>query len=136
MPLIIHDEVYVARLEKGMLSWFGYLERMDERFTQQIYMGSVEGRVGRGRYRRTFDIAFRQPSSSSLHFVKDLLILGLPVRGHHLRTFWSQGSSVHQDKLCLLRLESGDSSSCMSPLPFYAYGNTLLSYVLVLSARA
>ena len=45
----------VTRIERSMLSWFGHVERMDERrLTKQIYTGSVNGCVGRGRPRRTF----------------------------------------------------------------------------------
>lgn len=48
-------EDIVTRIEKGMLRWFGHLERMDEsRLTKGIYRVKVNGRVGRGRPRRTF----------------------------------------------------------------------------------
>ena len=48
-------ESIVTRVEKGMLRWFGHVERMDEaRICKQIYKGSVLGQVGRGRPRRTY----------------------------------------------------------------------------------
>lgn len=41
----------VTRTEKNMLSWFGYVEGMEERFTEQIYMVSdqVEYVLERGQ---------------------------------------------------------------------------------------
>ncbi|CAG9109123.1 unnamed protein product [Plutella xylostella] len=48
-------EDVVTRVEKGMLRWFGHVERMnDERVTKEIYRAKVSGRVGRGRPRRTY----------------------------------------------------------------------------------
>lgn len=48
------DDV-VTLIEKGMLRWFGHVERMDEsRLTSQINRASVNGRVGAGRPRRTY----------------------------------------------------------------------------------
>ena len=48
-------EDVVTRIDKGMLRWFGHVERMDEtRMTKEIYTASVSGRVGRGRPRRTY----------------------------------------------------------------------------------
>ena len=49
------EEDVVIRIEKGMLRWFGHIERMDERrLTKQIYEASVNGQVGKGRPRRTY----------------------------------------------------------------------------------
>ncbi|CAH0597853.1 unnamed protein product [Chrysodeixis includens] len=48
-------EDIVTRIEKGMLKWFGHVERMNKRrLTKQIYECSVNGVVGRGRPRQTF----------------------------------------------------------------------------------
>ncbi|KAI5640894.1 reverse transcriptase (RNA-dependent DNA polymerase) domain-containing protein [Phthorimaea operculella] len=48
-------EDVVTGIEKGMLRWFGHVERMNERrLTKQVYMASVDGNVGRGRPRRTY----------------------------------------------------------------------------------
>ena len=48
-------ENVVTRIDKGMLRWFGHVERMDEtRMTKEIYTASFSGRVGRGRPRRTY----------------------------------------------------------------------------------
>ncbi|KAJ2951368.1 hypothetical protein O0L34_g13509 [Tuta absoluta] len=48
-------EDIVTGVEKGMLRWFGHVERMNERrLTKQVYMASVDGNVGRGRPRRTY----------------------------------------------------------------------------------
>lgn len=45
----------VTRIEKGMLRWFGHLERMSEhRMTKQVYEARVNGELGRGRPHRTF----------------------------------------------------------------------------------
>ncbi|GBP66155.1 hypothetical protein EVAR_83935_1 [Eumeta japonica] len=46
----------VTRVEKGMLQWFGYLERInDSRLTQQIYRVNVcDGRIGKGRPRKFY----------------------------------------------------------------------------------
>ena len=45
----------VTRVERGMLRWFGHLERMDERrLTKKIYCAKVDGSVGRGRPTKTF----------------------------------------------------------------------------------
>ncbi|CAD0206332.1 unnamed protein product [Chrysodeixis includens] len=50
----VHKDV-VTRIEKGMLKWFGHVERMNERrLTKQIYECSLNGVVGRGRPRQTF----------------------------------------------------------------------------------
>ena len=49
-------EDVVTRIEKGMLRWFGHLERMNERrLTKEIYMSEMNGRVRRGRPRRMFE---------------------------------------------------------------------------------
>lgn len=49
------DGDIVTKIEKGMLRWFGHVERMDERrLTKRVYTKRVEGQVGRGRPRRTF----------------------------------------------------------------------------------
>ena len=48
-------EDVVTKIEKGMLRWFGHVERMDERrLTKEIYKARVNGNVGRGRPRRMF----------------------------------------------------------------------------------
>ena len=48
-------EDVVTRIEKGMLSWFGHMERMSERrLTRKIYMADMNGLVARGRPRRTY----------------------------------------------------------------------------------
>lgn len=54
--LIKYDTLkYFVRIEKGMLRWFGHIERMDEaRVTKGIYGAKVNGRAGRGRPRRTY----------------------------------------------------------------------------------
>ena len=45
----------VTKIEKGMLRWFGHVERMSERrLTKEIYKANVTGNVGRGRPRRTY----------------------------------------------------------------------------------
>ncbi|XP_063542355.1 uncharacterized protein LOC134750982 [Cydia strobilella] len=49
------SEDVVTKIEKGMLRWFGHVERMSERrLTKRVYKGEVETGVGRGRPRRTF----------------------------------------------------------------------------------
>jgi hypothetical protein len=41
--------------ERSVLRWFGHVERMDDgRLTKQIYKGSVNGRRGKGRPRKTW----------------------------------------------------------------------------------
>ncbi|CAK1600810.1 unnamed protein product [Parnassius mnemosyne] len=50
----LQDDV-VTRIKKGMLRWFGHVERMnEERVTKQIYVAEVNGIVGKGRPRRKF----------------------------------------------------------------------------------
>ncbi|CAH1645106.1 unnamed protein product [Spodoptera littoralis] len=50
----LKDDV-VTRIEKGMLRWFGHVERMDEsRVTKEVYRADMNGAVGRGRPRRTY----------------------------------------------------------------------------------
>ncbi|GBP42988.1 hypothetical protein EVAR_49476_1 [Eumeta japonica] len=46
----------VTREERGMLQWFGRLERMNEcRLTKQIYRANVcDGKVGKGRPRKSY----------------------------------------------------------------------------------
>ncbi|KAJ0176387.1 hypothetical protein K1T71_007566 [Dendrolimus kikuchii] len=44
-----------VKVRKGMLRWFGHVERMhDERMTKQIYNAKVDGSRSRGRPRHTF----------------------------------------------------------------------------------
>ncbi|GBP57486.1 hypothetical protein EVAR_36138_1 [Eumeta japonica] len=49
-------EDVVARAERGMLRWFGHLERVNEsRLTKQIYRVNVcDGKVGKGRPRISY----------------------------------------------------------------------------------
>ena len=48
-------EDIMTRIEKGVLRWFGHVERMDDRrLTKKIYKENVSGTAGRGRPRRTF----------------------------------------------------------------------------------
>ncbi|KAG7312683.1 hypothetical protein JYU34_001045 [Plutella xylostella] len=48
-------EDVVTKIEKGMLRWFGHIERMDERrLTKEIYCAEMNGCVGRGRPRRKY----------------------------------------------------------------------------------
>jgi hypothetical protein len=50
----LKDDV-VTRIERGMLHWFGHVERMsDERMTKKICKTGVNGRVGTGRPRKTY----------------------------------------------------------------------------------
>jgi exonuclease III len=50
----LKDDV-VTRIERGMLRWFGHVERMsDERMTKKIWKTGVNGRVGTGRPRKTY----------------------------------------------------------------------------------
>lgn len=50
----LKDDI-VTRIEKGMLRWFGHLERMNERrITKEIYCANVEGTNARGRPRKTY----------------------------------------------------------------------------------
>uniref|UniRef100_A0A2H1WZZ7 SFRICE_022573 n=1 Tax=Spodoptera frugiperda TaxID=7108 RepID=A0A2H1WZZ7_SPOFR len=50
----LKDDV-VTRIERGMLRWFGHVERMDEnRFTKEVYKANMSRTVGRGRPRRTY----------------------------------------------------------------------------------
>ncbi|CAG9134602.1 unnamed protein product [Plutella xylostella] len=57
---VIRDRVgvkedVVTKIEKGMLRWFGHIERMDERrLTKEIYCAEMYGCVGRGRPRRKY----------------------------------------------------------------------------------
>ena len=45
----------VERMKKGMLRWFGHLNRMsEERLTNQIYKANVVGTRSRGRPRKTY----------------------------------------------------------------------------------
>ena len=49
------NEDVVTKINKGLLRWFGHVERMDEnRLTARIYRATVSGKVSRGRPRRTF----------------------------------------------------------------------------------
>ncbi|XP_049870886.1 uncharacterized protein LOC126370141 [Pectinophora gossypiella] len=51
----VKDDI-VTRIEKGMLGWFGHVERMkDNRIAKAAYKAKVDGRAGRGRPRRTYD---------------------------------------------------------------------------------
>ncbi|GBP89022.1 hypothetical protein EVAR_36617_1 [Eumeta japonica] len=49
-------EGVVTRAERGILRWFGHLERMNEgRPTEQIYRARVcEGKVGKGRPTKSY----------------------------------------------------------------------------------
>ncbi|KAM3959351.1 LOW QUALITY PROTEIN: uncharacterized protein ACR2FA_006652 [Aphomia sociella] len=48
-------EGLVTRIEKGMLRWFGHVERMnDKRLCKRIYTAEVTGRVCRERPRRAY----------------------------------------------------------------------------------
>jgi hypothetical protein len=48
-------EDLLNKIEKNMLRWFGYVERMDERrLTKETYEADSGGNAGRGRLRRTF----------------------------------------------------------------------------------
>ena len=50
----LKDDV-VTKIEKGMLRWFGHVERLNEsRLTKEIHRAKVNGRTGRGRPRRTY----------------------------------------------------------------------------------
>ncbi|GBP33070.1 hypothetical protein EVAR_18548_1 [Eumeta japonica] len=46
----------VTGVERGVLRWFGHLQRMDEsRLTEQFYRANVcDGKVGRGRPRKSY----------------------------------------------------------------------------------
>ena len=47
-------EDVVSKVEKSMLRWFGYVERMSERrLTKEIYMADVSGNAVRGRPKKT-----------------------------------------------------------------------------------
>ncbi|CAG4947225.1 unnamed protein product [Parnassius apollo] len=51
----MQDDVMTYRIKKGMLRWFGHVERMnEERVTKQIYMADVNGRIGKGRPKKKF----------------------------------------------------------------------------------
>jgi hypothetical protein len=44
------------KVERGMLRWFGHVERMsDEWMTKKIWKTGVNGRVGTGRPRKTVE---------------------------------------------------------------------------------
>lgn len=48
-------EDVVTRIGKEMLKWFGHIERIDERIIiKLIYDANLDGRVLRGRSRRTY----------------------------------------------------------------------------------
>ncbi|GBP61235.1 hypothetical protein EVAR_45254_1 [Eumeta japonica] len=49
-------EDVVTRVERGMLRWFGHLDRMNEsRLTKQIYRANVcDGKVGKGHPRKSY----------------------------------------------------------------------------------
>ena len=54
----------LERIERNVLKWFGYVERMgEERFVKRVYRANVEGKRGRERPQRRWGIE-----------VKDLLI--------------------------------------------------------------
>lgn len=45
----------ISKIEKRMLRWFGYMERMDDkRLPNGKYRTDVNGRVDRGRLRKKF----------------------------------------------------------------------------------
>jgi hypothetical protein len=47
------EEDVVTKIKKGMLRWFGHIERMDsERLTKKVYMGEVSGKRKCGRPRK------------------------------------------------------------------------------------
>lgn len=49
------NEDVVTSIKKGMLRWFGHLERMDfSRLITETYKANVDEKVGRSRPRRTF----------------------------------------------------------------------------------
>jgi hypothetical protein len=49
------DGYIVTNIEKGMLRWFGHVERMYERrLTKRVNIKRVKGQVGRGRPWQTF----------------------------------------------------------------------------------
>ena len=49
----LKDDI-MTKIERHKLRWFGHMERMDgSRITKQIYSAGMNGRVGRGRPRRT-----------------------------------------------------------------------------------
>ncbi|KAJ0175498.1 hypothetical protein K1T71_008657 [Dendrolimus kikuchii] len=55
MKLQCKKESVGVKVRKGMLRWFGHVERMhDERMTKQIYNAKVDGCRSRGRPRHTF----------------------------------------------------------------------------------
>ncbi|GBP12759.1 hypothetical protein EVAR_6092_1 [Eumeta japonica] len=53
-------EVVVTRVERGMLRWFGHLEKMnDSRLTEQIYRANVcDEKVGKGHPRKSYVVHF------------------------------------------------------------------------------
>lgn len=44
----------VTNIEKGMMRWFGHIERMDEARMIKRYRAQMKGRAGRGRSRRKY----------------------------------------------------------------------------------
>lgn len=64
----------LTRVEKSILSWFGHVERMDQRrSTNQIYVGSVNGCIVMGSLKCTFCAR-----------IGDVLVKG-PVKGRGTR---------------------------------------------------